>query len=101
MPRYKLIAFSNPKPGQDAAYNEWYNKHHLPELLSVPGIKSAKRLKQTLNLTKTDALLPYVAIYEVETDNIGAVLGGMQQKATTRSDAMDYPSASLAVYEEL
>ena len=24
-------------------FNEWYNKEHLPELLSVPGILSAAR----------------------------------------------------------
>jgi hypothetical protein len=28
-------------------FNEWYNKEHLPELLSVPGILSAARHSPT------------------------------------------------------
>ena len=41
-------------------FNEWYNKEHLPELLSVPGILSAARYEAVKGAPK------YLACYELE-----------------------------------
>ncbi len=41
-------------------FNEWYNKEHLPELLSVPGILSASRYEAVKGGPK------YLAFYELE-----------------------------------
>jgi hypothetical protein len=41
-------------------FNEWYNKEHLPELLSVPGILSAARYEAIKGGPK------YLAFYELE-----------------------------------
>ncbi len=41
-------------------FNEWYNKEHLPELLSVPGILSAARYEAVKGGPK------YLAFYELE-----------------------------------
>ena len=41
-------------------FNEWYNKEHLPELLSVPGILSAARYEAIKGGPK------YLAVYELE-----------------------------------
>jgi hypothetical protein len=41
-------------------FNEWYNKEHLPELLSVPGILSAARYEAVKGGPK------YLACYELE-----------------------------------
>jgi hypothetical protein len=41
-------------------FNEWYNKEHLPELLSVPGILSAARYEAVKGGRK------YLACYELE-----------------------------------
>src|SRR5215471_1129216 len=41
-------------------FNEWYNKEHLPELLSVPGILSAARYEAVKGGPQ------YVACYELE-----------------------------------
>ena len=41
-------------------FNEWYNKEHLPELLSVPGILSAARYEAMKGGQK------YLACYELE-----------------------------------
>jgi hypothetical protein len=41
-------------------FNEWYNKEHLPELLSVPGILSASRYEAVKGGPQ------YLACYELE-----------------------------------
>ena len=41
-------------------FNEWYNKEHLPELLSVPGILSAARYEAVSSGAE------YLACYELE-----------------------------------
>ena len=41
-------------------FNEWYNKEHLPELLSVPGILSAARYEAVKGGPQ------YLACYELE-----------------------------------
>src|SRR6267378_5670649 len=41
-------------------FNEWYNKEHLPELLSVPGILSAARYEAVKGSPQ------YLACYELE-----------------------------------
>ena len=53
-------------------FNEWYNKEHLPELLSVPGILSAARYEAVKGSPQ------YLACYELESVAV------MQTPAFTR-----------------
>src|SRR5437879_13767779 len=55
-------------------FNEWYNKEHLPELLSVPGILSAARYEAVKGGPQ------YLACYELESVAV------MQTPAFTRSE---------------
>jgi hypothetical protein len=104
MPSYRFVVLSNPTPGMEAKYNTWYEQH-LRELLAVPGFISAQRLK-----VHSDSLLPgvepthdYLAIYEIQTDDIGAVLKDLRSRpgtpAMTISDAFDRKTMSALIYE--
>jgi hypothetical protein len=59
-----FLAFSNPAdPNKEDEFNEWYDQHHIPQLLEhVPGFISAQRFRLD------SAQLPhrYLAIYEVQ-----------------------------------
>jgi len=105
MPSYRFVVLSNPTPGMEAKYNTWYNEQHLREVLAVPGIISAQRFK-----VHSDSLLAgdkpnhnYLAIYEIETDDIGAVLKDLRSRpgtpAMTISDAFDRKTMSPLIYE--
>lgn len=54
--------FSSPQ--EEAAWNAWYDGHHVPELLSVPGFVSATRYRQL------DAPGHYLALYEIESPEV-------------------------------
>jgi hypothetical protein len=82
--RSLFIALTNPMPGKDRQYNEWYTEIHLKEVVAVKGFISARRYK--LSKAQYIAKQPYryVAIYEVENgmaqgiiDNLAAAIGTM------------------------
>jgi len=31
------VVMTNPTTGKEAGFNEWYNTHHIPDVLNVPG----------------------------------------------------------------
>ena len=41
--KFVQVVFSNPVAGKEDEFNEWYDKVHIPELLTVPGMLSATR----------------------------------------------------------
>ena len=79
MAKYILIALNGPIPGEgnEAIYNEWYETVHIPDLLATPGITSARRFKVVS--TKTERPWPYVALYEIESDDIQATFAYMNE----------------------
>jgi len=58
-------------PDREQEYNTWYDEVHLPELVALDGIVSARRLRPV----NGDG--PYIALYEIEGDNLQAVLDNM------------------------
>jgi hypothetical protein len=103
MPKYKLVVLTRPKDGQEAEYNNWYQNTHIPEVLSIPGYKSAQRFKLNTPMMAKDPM-PYLAIYDVETSDIGAVLQESGRRAQsgemTASDAVDNDASYVVFYEE-
>ena len=67
MAKWILHVESRPSSADTADdYHDWYNNTHLPEIVAVGGFLSAKRYEPD------DEGGAYLAIYEVETDDIVA-----------------------------
>ena len=68
------LVYSNPVPGLEDEFNEWYSDRHVHEILRVPGYLSAQRFRVTRHRVggATDSGTPgpfqYLALYEVEGD---------------------------------
>jgi hypothetical protein len=95
--------FSNPKPGQDAAYNAWYDDIHLPDVLAVPGVRSAERYR--ISAPGPDApKQSYLAIYELTQDH-PAVLAEMAARVESGqmviSDSFDKDNVVVSIYEPI
>jgi hypothetical protein len=57
-------------PEREAEYNEWYDTVHLSDVCDVDGFVAARRY------APVDGEGPYVAVYEIEADDLeGAVQG--------------------------
>jgi hypothetical protein len=105
MAKYTFVVLSNPTtPAQEAEYNEWYNKIHIPDVLNVPGFVAAQRF------TLADAQFGdgthahrYLALYEIETDDAKATLKELQKRVGTAdmvmSDGIDMKGISVGLFK--
>jgi len=101
----KYLVFSSPAPGQDAAYNDWYDNVHLKDLLDIPGVTGATRYR----LQRTDSgpgspAHDYLAIYELDGEP-GEVMAQLMARASDGrihiSDALDVGSVVQGLYEQI
>ena len=65
MPKGVILVHTSPVEGRDDEYNDWYDDVHLMEVLKVAGFTSARRFR-----TLGGNAVPYLAIYEVEADDL-------------------------------
>lgn len=96
MKKCVLVVFSNPMAGREREYNEWYDGHHLADVLKVPGFLSAQRF--TLGGVAAGAQWKYLALYEFEADDPASALAELTKRAGTPdmvlSEAMDLTNYS-------
>ena len=84
-----LLVMSDATPGGDDAYNAWYDDVHLVDVLNVPGLVAARRF---VAMPSVHGELPgarYLAIYEIEADDLDAV----QRALSTAAKGMDISPA--------
>lgn len=100
MARYKLIAFSNPVDGREDDFNQWYENQHLPDVVAVPGFVSGERFACV-----GEGPHKYMAIYEIETDDLPAVLAEFGKRPGTElmpvSDALDFGTAQVGFWQSV
>lgn len=80
----------------EAEYHKWYNETHLAQIVSVEGIVSARRF------APTDGTGPFIAIYELDCDDLDAAVKRMSEVNLTGLEnlAMD-PKPIPRVYREI
>jgi hypothetical protein len=93
-----LFAFSNPVEGREDDFNTWYDDVHLPDVLKIPGVMSARRYTLAPGARSPHR---YLAVYEVDGDP-GAVLktlfAGMKSGEIPMSDAIDAANGAVSVW---
>ena len=105
MAKYTFVVLSNPTtPGQEAEYNEWYNKIHIPDVLNVPGFVAAQRFKLAdAQFGDGPHAHRYLALYEIETDDAKATLNELQKRVGTAdmvmSDGIDMKGISVGLFK--
>jgi len=97
MRKFTWIVQTNAFPGQEDAFNAWYDDVHLDDLLRIPGVTAARRSQLVeqvqmttdetgLKLTDAkgiDAKYKYLAIYELEADDPAALLEEIKSRSNT------------------
>jgi hypothetical protein len=103
MPRYVMVVPSSAQPGRDDDYNAWYDGEHIHDICSLPGVLSGRRFVAS-DASPNPVPGRYLAIYEIETDDIGSVVAEMGRRAMAGemsvTDALDRDSARIWFYEE-
>jgi hypothetical protein len=102
--RYKFLVISRPVEGQEKEYDDWYQNTHLRDVVAIDGFKSAQRFRLQQSVMPGPDLPPYLAIYDLETDDInGAVQELMKRSASGQmviSKALCTDGGMAAIYEE-
>ena len=107
MARHKFLVLTNPVAGKDKEYNDWYTNQHIPDVVSVPGIVAAQRFKLNDFQMGTGSPSPwkYLAIYEIETDDLKGTFDAMQARVGTdqmvMTDALDMNSVGGFVFSPI
>ena len=97
MPKGIMYVETMPvSPAGEADYHKWYNDTHLAQITSVDGIVSARRF------APADGNGPFIAIYELDCDDLDAAARRMGEVELTGLDniAMD-PKPIPHVYREI
>jgi hypothetical protein len=95
MAKYTFLALTNPIAGKEAEFNAWYDTHHVPDVINVPGFVSGQRFKLADSQLGGEAskAFKYLAVYEIETDDIAGTIKELQARGGTAditpSDAID------------
>lgn len=82
--QYRLLAFTNAKPGEEDAFNDWYTNVHLADVLKLPGVTSAQRfrLSETQHHPGSSSF-EYMAIYEIDIDDVAVTLSALRSASGT------------------
>jgi hypothetical protein len=102
MGKYLMVVPSGAQEGRDQDYNDWYDNTHLGQICSIPGITSGRRwdaIPQTPNPQPS----PYLAIYEIETEDPSAVIAELVRRSEAGeidfSDSLDLNAAKVWMYK--
>ena len=102
MAKYSMVVQSKALDGKDAEYNEWYDNQHFGDICAIPGVTGGRRLEHAMTLSGEPGH-KYLAIYDIETDDIGALMAEMGRRGAEGlmpiSDALDAPASVLWVYK--
>jgi hypothetical protein len=102
--KYKMVVFTNAIEGKDKDFNDWYQNTHLAQIVSIKSFVQAQRFRfHTSIVPGSPDSARYMAIYDIETDDINASLGAMNELAVSGRmplpDSMAQPIVG-AVYED-
>jgi hypothetical protein len=104
MAKYTFVVMTNPTAGKEDEFNEWYDKQHIPDVLNVPGFVSGQRFRIADAQMGGEASKAhkYLALYEIETDDLAGVLKELRARGGTPeivpSDAIDMKNVGAFVF---
>lgn len=105
MSRYAYVVYSNPVPGREDEYNDWYSNRHLADVVAVPGFVSAQRFCLTDVVPDNLPLQKYMAIYTMDTDAPGKTLEHLTSLVETgamfMSEAFSMEGMITLLYEAI
>ncbi len=107
MAKHVFLVLTNPVAGKDKEFNDWYTNQHIPDVVSVPGIVAAQRYKLADVQAGAGAPSPwkYLAIYEIETDDLKATFDALQSRVGSdqmvMTDSLDMNSVGGFVFSPI
>jgi hypothetical protein len=95
MAKLLMVALTNAADGREDEFHDWYENTHVPQIRAVvPGVGEVHRYRAAdVQATPEPPAHQFLAVYEIEADNPGAVLGalgaGIQSGAVAFTGVLD------------
>lgn len=89
MAKHLLLAFTNPVPGREDEYNDWYNNIGMPHFKSMPGVIPLGRFRLSnvrMRPSEWDGKFEYLSLYYFEADDAAAYIASLREVTKGRSD---------------
>jgi len=104
-----FLVFSNPAAGREDEFNEWYDHHHLGDVLDVPGVTAARRYELApVKPPEADGMPEppppahaYLAVYELDRDPdevLAEFLRRVGSGEMPLSDSLDLATISMSAW---
>jgi hypothetical protein len=75
-PLYYQVVFGDATAGKDTEFNRWYDRVHVPDMLSGPGFVSAQRgIISDVQMEPITQPSRYLALFEIATADLPAAFG--------------------------
>jgi len=101
MSRYQLHLHTRALAGQEEAYHRWYDEVHIAEVLGLDGFLTGERFQPVPLAPDAPAPETYLAIYEIETDDVGALLQQLNTGKMDISHALDTANVRMELYRTI
>lgn len=105
MAKYLCVVCTNAVEDRESEFNEWYDSQHLGDVLQVPGIIAAQRFRLADLRTPQAGEYEYLAIYEIETDDLNevpaAIADALKSGRMPTSPALDRTKFSMLFFEPI
>lgn len=101
MTRYQLHLHTKPVAGSEAEYHRWYDEVHLADVVGLSGFLAGERLAPVPLAPDQPTADSYLAVYEIETDDLPGVLGQMRTAGLEISPALDTGSVRMEVFRQI
>lgn len=97
------LVFTKPVEGKEAEFDSWYDEVHLPDVVAVPGVRSAQRYvlgpeRRPQGVTPAHQ---HLAVYEIDGDPAEVfpeITRRIDSGEMTLSDALDRPASVQTVW---
>lgn len=99
--KHVVVVLTEPTPGREQEYNDYYENLHIDEVLSTTGWLSGQRFRLS-DETGASCPLPYLAFYEAEADDPKDVIATLNATRPGRqqSSALNKETAAVWVFTE-
>ncbi len=93
MAKALMVAYSSAVPGEDAAYDEWYETTHVPDVrAAIPSVTAVSRYK-LVDLQGGRQATRYLAVYELGDADVATAARQLGEAGAAgrlrRTDTMD------------
>ncbi len=102
---FAYVVLSNPVPGREDEYNDWYTGRHLADVMAVPGFVSAQRFRLSDAEAEGAPQQRYMAIYNMRTDDPAALLAKLEHLVESgqmvMTEAFSFDDLATHLYETI